>query len=90
MMQRGMLLTSSGGFRLLDGTSDMVFGLNRKPACERRMQPLDIHGLQEIHIYADRGPLPRSSWRHAGVKVHKWQGAKSMLPMRATMTRSDE
>jgi hypothetical protein len=52
-MQRGLLLTSSGGFRLLDRTSDMVFGLNRKPAFERRMQPLDIHGLQQIHIYAN-------------------------------------
>ena len=63
-MQRGLLLTSSGGFRLLDRTSDMVFGLNREPAFERRMQPVDIHGLQEIHIYADR--LPRPSWRHKG------------------------
>jgi hypothetical protein len=53
-MQRGLLLNSSGGFRLLDRTGDMVFGLNRKPAFERRMQPLDIHGLQEIHIYACR------------------------------------
>jgi hypothetical protein len=42
----------------------MVFGLNREPAFERRMQPVDIHGLQEIHIYADR--LPRPSWRHKG------------------------
>ena len=89
-MQRGLLLTSSGGFRLLDRTSDMVFGLNRKPAFERRMQPVDIHGLQEIHIYADREAVFSLALHGVGVKVHKLaQGAKSMLPMRATMTRSD-
>ena len=90
-MQRGLLLTSSGGFRLLDRTSDMVF-LNRKPAFERRMQPVDIHGLQEIHIYADReAGFSLALHGVTRVKVHKLaQGAKSMLPMRATMTRSDE
>jgi len=90
-MQRGLLLTSSGGFRLLDRTSDMVFGLNRKPAFERRMQPVDIHGLQEIHIYADREAVFSLALHGVTrVKVHKLaQGAKSMLPMRATMTRSD-
>ena len=90
-MQRGLLLTSSGGFRLLDRTSDMVFGLNREPAFERRMQPVDIHGLQEIHIYADREAVFSLALHGVTrVKVHKLaQGAKSMLPMRATMTRSD-
>ena len=66
-MQRGLLLTSSGGFRLLDQTSDYGLQLESEAVFEHRMQLLDIHGLQETHIYADR----EAAWRHRRKRLNQ-------------------